>query len=84
MAKTLEEVTELVVELKAAITEQLGETTKLIEAVNKLIDAQGTGQDLQPLFDELIEARDALVGDNAAVKEALDKVVPPEPTPPQA
>lgn len=77
MAKTIEETMTLVQEVKTAVTEQLGEVANLILAVNKLIDAQASGQDLQPLFDELVQVRDALVSDNAAVTEALNKVTPP-------
>jgi uncharacterized protein YoxC len=77
MAKNLEETMAAVKDLRDAVTEQLEETKNLIAAVEKLLTAVPPSGDLQPLFDEVVAAKDALKGDNAEVQAELDKVNPP-------
>jgi len=79
MAKTVEELKTAIDDLRDAATEQLQETKNLIAAVEKLLAAVPATPDLQPLFDEVVAAKDALKGDNADVQAELDKVTPPTP-----
>lgn len=79
MAKTLEETTAAFNELKETMAEQIKEVADLIAAVNVVLERVPVPADLQPLFDSIVESRDALLSDNPLVQAALDKVTPSTP-----
>jgi ABC-type transporter Mla subunit MlaD len=77
-------------ELKTSVDAEIAQSASLIEAVNKLIEAIGAGQDVTPLvtavsaaIGELQATRATLSGDNTSVQEAIDKAnaitTPPNP-----
>lgn len=84
MAGTIAELRGLIAPLQAAITADVEQDKKVVEAVNALLaklEQSGTPEDVQDLIDQVKAATAELSSDNADVQAAIDKAVPPTPQP---